>query len=885
MVLHETSGWPPRVNGRNMFRRAFLGGGGGLTTQLYVAGDGTVLQGMELPRRTAHAGFVNDRAIGSETGHPWGNYAGNFHLGPYSSSDHTMVPDPAHPGERSSGPPTARCARCTAGRAAAGCRCRATTRSPTPPTTTCPASSCGCRACPARSSSAGGPRPATPGPGARSSACPRRCSPKGSTGPGRCSRATSPSASLLPRNVPLLPHKTRVPGTGAAGNLHGMLREGASFAAIVLADEGLSRRPQTFGLPPAPAPPAAADVQARYVPRAPAGAAFNPRWDELFDTYRGFYGHGFAGDHINGDHDCPGPMFDWHRFARELWDWWWHPFDFDPAAPARAGRGAGVLARHPQRRHPAQGALLEHAGRRAGRPAGRGHPRAARLAAHLRAADRVAGLRDGGRRDRVRVVSARGAGVDLGLIVVRHEVFDRARASAAPRRRAVVPPGLRRRADLGLLAVHAPGPPRRDPLRPRRPGEPDWLNRMSCASRSASWASRSARRRRRRIAAATWNDGRPAAGGSSGPPSSRAGRSTRRTTARRCSASPSGVLTLFPGERLGTPVRVMLATSSADAGVIRRDAAGQRRGVRVEIFSHDVVLPRLHRDRDRRGAPLGPGRGAAGHPARGALPERVSRTPRRRSRPPRRERRGRPDLTHWWRRCSSDDVRRTGGRRATGRRRLAVDYDPYEFLPWLNARTWQRAAEVPRRQPAGVPAIRSDPDGVSKSSARPQTRRRYGRRLHAIWEVPVPVRRPCASSSSARLPVAVRQAAPTTPSPARDRRLRCAGARAAPLAVALRRCSSWPSLARCSFPRWRDGGARGLVLLLVFCAVIVRRSRAARRWTALLGGLTQTEVGRGRLSATSRWRGGRVRRVRHRRGRGRAPAGSGGLPIVTTAWR
>ena len=25
MVLHETSGWPPRVNGRNMFRRAFLG--------------------------------------------------------------------------------------------------------------------------------------------------------------------------------------------------------------------------------------------------------------------------------------------------------------------------------------------------------------------------------------------------------------------------------------------------------------------------------------------------------------------------------------------------------------------------------------------------------------------------------------------------------------------------------------------------------------------------------------------------------------------------------------------------------------------------------------------------------------------------------------------
>jgi len=22
-------------------------------------------------------------------------------------------------------------------------------------------------------------------------------------------------------------------------------------------------------------------------------------------------------------------MFDWYRFARELWDWWWYPFDFN----------------------------------------------------------------------------------------------------------------------------------------------------------------------------------------------------------------------------------------------------------------------------------------------------------------------------------------------------------------------------------------------------------------------------------------------------------------------------------------------------------------------------------------------------------------------------
>src|SRR5262249_13344647 len=34
----------------------------------------------------------------------------------------------------------------------------------------------------------------------------------------------------------------------------------------------------------------------------------------------------------NADHsDCPGDLFDWHRFARSIYDWWWAPFDFDDA--------------------------------------------------------------------------------------------------------------------------------------------------------------------------------------------------------------------------------------------------------------------------------------------------------------------------------------------------------------------------------------------------------------------------------------------------------------------------------------------------------------------------------------------------------------------------
>lgn len=38
--------------------------------------------------------------------------------------------------------------------------------------------------------------------------------------------------------------------------------------------------------------------------------------------FRGILAHS-----MNGGHPCPGPLFDWYRFAREVWDWWWYPFD------------------------------------------------------------------------------------------------------------------------------------------------------------------------------------------------------------------------------------------------------------------------------------------------------------------------------------------------------------------------------------------------------------------------------------------------------------------------------------------------------------------------------------------------------------------------------
>src|SRR5262249_6283260 len=53
-------------------------------------------------------------------------------------------------------------------------------------------------------------------------------------------------------------------------------------------------------------------------------------------SYRGVIAHAFLGIHA-----CPGPLFDWHRFAREVWDWWWYPCDLNlatlPPSPGSPG--------------------------------------------------------------------------------------------------------------------------------------------------------------------------------------------------------------------------------------------------------------------------------------------------------------------------------------------------------------------------------------------------------------------------------------------------------------------------------------------------------------------------------------------------------------------
>src|SRR4051794_10929569 len=104
IVVHETSGWPARIKGQDMFEDQFLPGAGhhhnGEATQLYISGDGTVVLGMELPRATGHARPVNMTSIGSETGHGWGNFDTDLLLGPYTQTNTAA----GHKGERLAAP-------------------------------------------------------------------------------------------------------------------------------------------------------------------------------------------------------------------------------------------------------------------------------------------------------------------------------------------------------------------------------------------------------------------------------------------------------------------------------------------------------------------------------------------------------------------------------------------------------------------------------------------------------------------------------------------------------------------------------------------------------------------------------------------------------------
>jgi hypothetical protein len=134
----------------------------------------------------------------------------------------------------------------------------------------------------------------------------------------------------VPRNFPLLPYLQFETGD----------RTNAEFIRrLILTDQQRDAIAVRLGT-------STAELQAN-------GAAFRA-WHQAnhANVWRRYFGRRLGGDQrpdtpcfrgilshaINGDHPCPGPLFDWHRFAREVWDWWWAPFDTDAVSASTARR-------------------------------------------------------------------------------------------------------------------------------------------------------------------------------------------------------------------------------------------------------------------------------------------------------------------------------------------------------------------------------------------------------------------------------------------------------------------------------------------------------------------------------------------------------------------
>ena len=315
----------------------------------------------------------------------------------------------------------------------------------------------------------------------------------------------------------------------------------------------------------------------------------------MFDVYRGFHGHGFCGDPANGDHDCPGPMFDWHRFAREVWDWWWYPFDYATATPdtAVAARPYSLATRDgdtPLKEYYWGALLADMQGRvTTGIHGATGSPQ-------------TFGLPDGSRVYAVangELVAARFPAEtgqpSLAFMVVRHEVYHKLDVRPAAAGTATTLPVFANRIDYDhsaqhrLHAVHAPGPAHGNELRRRGRPEPRLAqsrdraqdggppgHRVQGHGGGAGDIERQVERR------GALRGGHAAdAGGRLGRrrhrPDHLPGHAERRQPRHR-SAGRGHHAHPHPAGRLPWPTR---ASS--------RDHLATHKGVRVEIFSNDVI--------------------------------------------------------------------------------------------------------------------------------------------------------------------------------------------------------------------------------------------------------------------------------------------------------
>lgn len=313
LVVHMTAGWPSRNRVEGFVDRYIVAGTPkrGLGTQFYLAGDGTMMRMIDLPLHTGHASYVNDVALGVETGNLGDGDPGGLDLQPPTNhrwrqlnQDAATQANDDIPGmkawlvdQRSDAPREVIVAWWTTDAFAGPARQAITS-------TTNLFSEMQYRTL------------------------------------ALLARYLAEERAI-PRNIPLLPHDLRAD----------LVSDGLRFRRILLAEPGFAQlvtelAADGVGLAAIDFDPAnLAGFDALYDAEIQAISATmrrrNRAWTSLNQHYRGFHGHGFGGAlrrDLDDKRSCPGPVFDWHRFGREISDFWWLPFDVDGASTATPRR-------------------------------------------------------------------------------------------------------------------------------------------------------------------------------------------------------------------------------------------------------------------------------------------------------------------------------------------------------------------------------------------------------------------------------------------------------------------------------------------------------------------------------------------------------------------
>lgn len=555
----------------------------------------------------------------------------------------------------------------------------------------------------------------------------------------------------LPRNFPLLPHALR-------GRT---VDNSTTFRRLALADERfpvLVRRLAAHNIEEGHFETAnAATLEARYdaavQPRneATLTARNNRAWTALFDIYRGFHSHGFSGSNalkrvtnpdgtfrfVETDHDCAGPLFDWHRFAREVWDWWWYPFDLsdDLANPVTAPRpernasGTTPLreyyfeARDFDAKDRAYALLTLATGLRAGNGIFDGLSSPSTFTLN-RAGVPIYAPANG------ELVAARfpdtGDGVSLAFLLVRHEIYHRPDTLTIDLEGVGSFPANPGRIDYDQepdyvysLVIHLARPEGMS-FSEVTASNPEWLNRVLIRKKECDLvlALYDASAAHGGIAAAAW-DSRPP-GVPQRPTALEAWRADAvalRFFLERLSAGDVAVGST--GRNNDSRIRVLLGDFLGHGGIIRKEGTTVLHGIGLETFASGFVPPAFQSVVSTNGWSL-----PAGTPLR---PPPAVFYQTEWSKPPEAAERQRlqgigvnPDLVNWWGEASMvtrlhPTLPGHGQLNAAG---FAFHFEPLKFMRWLNETTW--ASEWPKYQVtdaagAAVPQLPDHPRPRSRN--------------------------------------------------------------------------------------------------------------------------------------------------------------------------